>query len=59
MANFKGFQLDRFLMPASMQYVMNMDFKGNVAVILDFSNVYLVAIDTYGLVYVVDYLNEV
>lgn len=46
-------------MPASMQYVMNMDFKGNVAAILDFNNVYLVAIDTYGLVYVVDNINEV
>lgn len=44
-------------MPSQVKYVINMDYKQNVLVVLDFSNVYIVSVDHFGDSYLVDYFN--
>lgn len=46
-------------MPYSVQYIMALDYKQNVALLLDLNNIYIVAIDNLGRSYIVDYINEV
>lgn len=46
-------------LPTSLKYIINMDYKGNVIALLDFSNVYLISVDNLGDSYLVDYINEV
>lgn len=47
------------VMPSSVQYIINMQFELDVAIVLDFFNVYIISIDNYGNSYIVDYINEV
>lgn len=57
--NFKGFMSSRTQLPSTVHYVLNMDYKENVIVVLDFDNVYIISVDAYGNCYLVDYVNEV
>jgi hypothetical protein len=37
---------------------MNMEYKKEVAIILDLANIYIISIDHYGSTYIVDFINE-
>lgn len=55
----KGFLLGRLPLPSSVLYVMNMEYEQDVAIVLDFYNIYIISIDNFGSSYIVDYINEV
>lgn len=57
-ATFKGFQLSRMLLPPSVNYIMNMEYKQDVILIVDFYNVYIISVDSLGHSLVVDDINE-
>ncbi len=38
---------------------MNMQYDKDIAIILDFENIYIISIDDYGNSYVVETLNEI
>lgn len=58
-ASDKGFLLNRLTLPSSVQYIMNMQYDKDIAIILDFENIYIISIDDYGNSYVVETLNEI
>lgn len=57
-ANFKGFILSKVTLPSTVHYIMNMEYKKEVAIILDLANIYIISIDHYGNTYIVDFINE-
>lgn len=46
-------------LPSSINYIMNMEYKGDVIALVDFYTVYIVSVDSLGHTNVVDYINEI
>lgn len=58
MASHKGFPLDSFSLPKSIQYVYNVEYRGNVVLVVDFNNIYINSVDLQGRIFLVDYISE-
>lgn len=57
MSNYKGFELSRLMLPTSVRYVLNMEFYGQVIVLLDLDQVYVVGVSHLGVLKLIDNVN--
>lgn len=46
-------------LPSTINYIMNLEYKGDVIALVDFYAVYIVSVDSLGHTNVVDYINEI